>query len=226
MIMGNAIWQLISQADAVSKTVLLILLLMSIICWTIFLYKLITLRVKQKHVRQIQNKLRSLETFDQLLAICSESTLTFPGYFLLHNLNFLKSLLRAVDGAKKKLAPAEWEAMQLHMDQTVDDMMHYQEQYIGFLNMSIAVAPLLGLFGTVWGLIHSFVRITELQNADIVTVAPGMAEALVTTMAGLLVAIPAALMFFYLRAVLRSLEHQLLMVADRTSWLLQRLFVL
>lgn len=225
MIMGNAVWQLVSQADAISKSVLLILLGMSITCWTLFLYKVITFRLKQKQLRIALQSMRNLETFEQLLAVSGAITITFPGYFLSHNLGFLKSLLRSSDGLKKTLTSAEWDAMQMHVAQTVDDMMHYQEQYLGFLNMSIAVAPLLGLFGTVWGLIHSFIRISELQNADIVTVAPGIAEALITTMAGLLVAIPAALMFFYLRAVISSIEHQLTMVADRTCWLLQRLFV-
>jgi biopolymer transport protein TolQ len=52
-------------------------------------------------------------------------------------------------------------------------------------------SPLIGLLGTVWGIMYSFIRISELGSATISTVAPGIAEALITTIAGLLVAIPA-----------------------------------
>ena len=80
----------------------------------------------------------------------------------------------------------------------VDAIVVHEESYLPFLSTSAAVAPLLGLFGTVWGLIHAFMRISEKQVADITTVAPGIAEALVTTLAGLFVAIPALIMFNYL----------------------------
>ena len=71
------------------------------------------------------------------------------------------------------------------------------------LSVSAAVSPLLGLFGTVWGLVHAFVRIGELQTADIATVAPGIAEALITTLAGLMVAIPALVMYHYVANKIR-----------------------
>jgi biopolymer transport protein TolQ len=88
--------------------------------------------------------------------------------------------------------------------------------------MSAGVSPLLGLFGTVWGLIHAFVRISEKQSADIATVAPGIAEALITTLAGLMIAIPSLMMFSYLTTQLKSIEHRLIGVADRFSLILQK----
>jgi len=82
----------------------------------------------------------------------------------------------------------------------------------------------LGLFGTVWGLVHAFIRISEKQSADITTVAPGIAEALITTLAGLLVAIPALVMYHYLMSEIRTIERQLFILADKFSFIVQKLF--
>ena len=101
-------------------------------------------------------------------------------------------------------------------------MLMHNEEYIAILSSSAAVAPLLGLFGTVWGLVHSFMRISETQVADIATIAPGIAEALITTLAGLIVAIPALIMFNYLHTKTRALEHGLISLADRMTFVLQQ----
>ena len=85
--------------------------------------------------------------------------------------------------------------MQRYLAQTVDVVMAHEESYVSLLATSAAIAPLLGLFGTVWGLVHAFMSIHELQSADIATVAPGIAEALITTLVGLMLAIPALVMF-------------------------------
>jgi len=90
---------------------------------------------------------------------------------------------------------------------------------------TIAISPLLGLFGTVWGLIHAFMRISEKQSADIATVAPGIAEALITTLAGLMVAIPAVVMLCYLQSQVRALEYYALRLADTLSMTLSRITI-
>ena len=91
--------------------------------------------------------------------------------------------------------------------------------------MSAAVGPLLGLLGTVWGLVHSFIDISQKQSADIVTVAPGIAEALITTIAGLLVAIPAVMLFYYVLSKVKAIESQLYMIADRVVLVARNLVV-
>ena len=83
----------------------------------------------------------------------------------------------------------------------------------------------MGLFGTVWGLIQAFMAIGEKQSADIAAVAPGIAQALTTTLAGLLVAIPAFVMFSYLSWQLKSLEQKLMQFADRSVLVIQKLLM-
>jgi len=108
------------------------------------------------------------------------------------------------------------------MEQTTAQLVAAEESYISILSMSVSVSPLMGLFGTIWGLIHAFVRIGEFQSADIATVAPGIAEALITTLAGLMVAIPAAIMFNVVTNRLRDFERQMFLLTDAVASILQR----
>lgn len=221
---GNTLWLLVRQSDLVTKLVLLLLLCMSIICWAIFFYKIILLRLKRRQLNQMLMQLREVQTFEEMRVIASGMIDTLPGFFLKKNLFVLKSLLEH-DATKTALTVKECSYLQQQIEQTLDDLMRTEESYLPFLFTSASVSPLLGLFGTVWGLVHAFIRISEKQSADITTVAPGIAEALITTLAGLLVAVPALVMYHYLTVQVRVIEHNLFMIADKFNWIVQRLFV-
>ena len=79
------------------------------------------------------------------------------------------------------------------MQITIDKQVEKLETKMVFLASTGSVAPLLGLFGTVWGIMNSFNAIGAMQNTNIAAVAPGVAEALLTTAVGLIAAIPAVL---------------------------------
>ena len=225
MFLGNAMWHLVQQSDVVSLSVLLLLLAMSIVCWSIFLYKIILLCVKRRQLNKAFAEIESVETMEQLLAFTERFSGTLPEYFLSKNLRFLKTIL----GSFSKDGQAAFDIkhidlVQQHAYQIVDDMVHHEERYLSFLSTSAAAAPLLGLFGTVWGLVHAFIRISEQQSADITTVAPGMAEALITTLVGLMVAIPALVMSNYLYVQVASIEKRLESLAAHFVIIVQKLF--
>jgi len=221
-IFGNSLWQLVQQSDIITKIVLLFLVAMSIICWAIFFYKLILLRIKKKQMREALDDMKHVNSMDRLLTTTSTYAKTLPGYYLSKNLLFLKSLLEQETG-KNRLTGRECEYMQNHIIQEIDQMIAREESYLSVLSTTAAASPLIGLFGTVWGLVHSFVRISELQAADITVVAPGIAEALITTLAGLMVAIPVLIMYSYLSSQIRNLEHSFIHLADRVSFVVQQL---
>lgn len=221
-IFGNSLWQLIRQSDIVTKIVLLILVSMSVVCWAIFFYKIILLRIKKRQMREALDDMKQANTMDRLLSATSTYAKTLPGYFLSKNLLFLKSLLESEPG-KRRLNDRECEFMQHHIAQTIDEMVVNEEAYLSVLSTTAAASPLLGLFGTVWGLVHSFVRISELQAADITVVAPGIAEALITTLTGLMVAIPVLIMYSYLSSQIRNLEQLFIRLGDRVSFVVQQL---
>lgn len=212
---GNAMWALVAQSDFISKMVLFSMLLLSVICWTVFFYKLILLRAKEaqmkKGIAQIQGSKSLLDLEKVELARSLQNTL--PG----HILDGYSSYARALIGNSPTIAPKQWEHIQMHAAQQFDEVMYNEESYISILSTCAAVGPLLGLFGTVWGLVHAFISISQQQSADIATVAPGIAEALITTLAGLVVAIPALAMYAYLMVRIRAFERLVVRFCDGLS---------
>ncbi|MCL5875158.1 MAG: MotA/TolQ/ExbB proton channel family protein [Candidatus Dependentiae bacterium] len=223
-IFGNALWHLIMQSDLVSWIVLFVLLAMSVACWTLFLYKITMNRLKQKHIQELKQKLQSVRSVEELILLQREYARTVPGYFLGSVLTTIKEQLESNIVEQRPATEEQFQTIQQHLYQVIDDLVHQEESSISYLSTCAAVAPLLGLFGTVWGLVHAFIGISEKQAADIAAVAPGIAQALITTLAGLLVAIPAFVMFNYLAGKVRSFEQKLYGLQDRVSLLVQRLF--
>jgi biopolymer transport protein TolQ len=218
-IMGNSIWQLVRGSDAMTWVVLLVLLALSIISWTVFLYKYLVLRIKLRQLDRVNAKLRELNSADAIMGLTSSLNTDMPSYFLTQNALYIRSVMSSQNS--KTLTVGQWDLVSNNMDRILDDMIGNEESYLPVLSTSAAISPLLGLFGTVWGLIHSFISISQRGSADIVTVAPGIAEALITTLFGLLVAIPAMMMFNYLAAQVRTIEHSLIRLADQFGRIVQ-----
>ena len=216
--------QLITQSDLVTKLILLILLILSIVAWTLFIYKLAIGYVKRRHVNAALQALKSTHTVDEISSVAAHHAHTVPGVLIARNL----SILRMILDRRQTITPLTEREMQMlesGLEQTISEAMQGEESFLPFFAATAAVSPLLGLFGTVWGLIHAFIRISEKQQADIPTVAPGIAEALITTLAGLMVAIPALLMFHYLSTRARAYEQQLLAIGDKLLWSCTMLFL-
>src|SRR5918996_2656066 len=131
---GNSLWRLVSQSDAVSKGVLLILLLLSIVCWAIFLFKIIVLRLKCKQLAQTHAQLESVRTVDQLLTIASLHQSTIAGYYLMRIMIFLKVILESSEKKSQTsiLQESEWDVLQRHIAQAIDLVMSYEESYVSW----------------------------------------------------------------------------------------------
>jgi biopolymer transport protein TolQ len=82
-------------------------------------------------------------------------------------------------------------------------------QMVPFLATTGNTAPFIGLFGTVWGIMNSFVGIAKMGSASLAVVAPGISEALVATAAGLAAAIPAVIAFNFFMSKIRVVESEL-----------------
>lgn len=215
---GNALWQLLAQSDWVSWLVIIILFVLSILSWSVALYKFQSLNKKNKQLQQVLLRLSAVTSLDQLVNVGQTVAQTVPGALITRLLSRVQTLL---SGEQTSLSAEKLEVIRAETDSLIDDLIHGEEHQLPLLKTTAEVGPLLGLFGTIWGLIHAFVRISHEQNADIVTVAPGIAEALITTLVGLIVAIPALILFNMLQTKLYHMEHQLMMLADRCMWILQ-----
>ena len=96
------------------------------------------------------------------------------------------------------------------------------ESHLSFLGSVGSVSPYVGLFGTVWGIMHAFVGLANLQQVTLATVAPGIAEALVATALGLFAAIPAVLAYNRFARDIDRIAIQLETFIEEFSNILQR----
>ena len=188
-----SLWGLFLQADVVVKLVMLILLLASVWVWAIIIEKSISLRRVNREANVFEDEFWSGGSLEELY----EREGADPS-----------NPIAAVFGA----AMSEWrrsakisgieigrtavrERIDRAMNVTIMREMERLERYMIFLASVGATAPFVGLFGTVWGIMHSFSAIAAMHNTDLAVVAPGIAEALFATAIGLVAAIPAVLAY-------------------------------
>jgi biopolymer transport protein TolQ len=181
------------QADVVVKLVMIVLLIASIWVWTIIIEKVVTLRRVNREANRFEDEFWSGGSLDTLY--------DREGADPVHP-------IAAVFGA----AMSEWkrtariagteigktsvrERVDRAMNVTVMREMDRLERFMIFLASVGSTAPFIGLFGTVWGIMHSFSAIAAMHNTDLAVVAPGIAEALFATAIGLVAAIPAVLAY-------------------------------
>lgn len=219
MEMNNMLWQLIIQSDIVSKIVLIILFLMSVICWSILIYKFLIFHLKSSQLSKAYNLLENTTELKDFILKASRLRNNYGGEIIAHFLTDFKLALQI--GDNKISSENEWNLLQTNMNQTVNDALLKEESFISVILTSAQISTLMGLFGTVWGLIHSFIGISFNKVADITAVAPGIAEALITTLAGLVVAIPALVMYNFLQGSLKKLEQNLFALMDRAVWIMR-----
>ncbi len=208
---GDSAWQLIAGTDAASKAILSALLIASFFCVTIIVAKLIYFTRQRYAARKAARQAARAQVLSDLEPLANQNTLA--GSLVTQGI----AQARALEGASRlKDTQGRLEGQ---LDGVVDQLLHEAESGLPALGIAGAVSPLIGLFGTVWGLIHAFMNIAHEQSADITVVAPGIAEALLTTLAGLVVAIPALIFFHYFSNELRKIEHSLVLISDRIAWL-------
>ncbi len=205
---GNALWHLLAQSDFITKIIMFGLLLVSILCWTVIFYKWVQLSEKSKQLDKLVAKIDTVHTHKDITNFLYENQSLYGRKLLSEYMNARKSL------GNKKLEYYEQEDLDYQRYAMIDELVFQESSYLLILFIAAACGPLIGLFGTVWGLMHSFMSIAQKHTADIVTVAPGIAEALLTTLAGLMVAIPALIMYHYLTHRVRLIEHDLCQISD------------
>ena len=124
-----------------------------------------------------------------------------------------------------KLNPYQLTAIRNAAERAIADQALELEDRMGFLSTAASAAPLVGLLGTVWGVMDTFSSMAQAGAASIGEVAPGISGALITTAAALVVAIPSAVGYNYLASEIRTLAVQMDNFADELMSSLQREFL-
>jgi len=191
-----SLWGLFLQADIVVKLVMLILLLASVWCWTIIIEKLFLSRKELKLADNFENEFWSGTSLDDIYDdISKDNNLKSEGAISRVFSSAMQEWRRANssglvskgDNFKASLAQRIDRGMGVAITREVGRL----ERGMTFLASIGSVAPFIGLFGTVWGIMNSFSAIAASKNTSLAVVAPGIAEALFATALGLLAAIPA-----------------------------------
>jgi biopolymer transport protein TolQ len=220
----GAIWQLIRQMDWVAILILIGLFCLSIVCIAIVAFKYVSFRNQRRRLELLLHRLRSVKNFNEMIVLGREFQDSAGGKVIMRGLLEARLLIDRNSPSKTDtesgsghvtLTSKDIDDLELALSQAIDAVALEEETYLPILGTSAAASPLIGLFGTIWGLIHAFVDISQEKSADIATVAPGMAEALVVTLAGLVVAIPALVAFHYFSHELRKLEFGLSEIGER-----------
>ena len=181
------------QADAIVEAVILLLLGASIWVWAIIGEKLITLRRASRTADLFEERFWSGGSLDDLFEEEGiKPTNPIAAVFGAAMTEWRRSL--RVAGADIG-HPAARDRVERAMNVTIQREMERMEKWMIFLASVGATAPFIGLFGTVWGIMHSFSAIAAMHNTNLAVVAPGIAEALFATAVGLVAAIPAVLAY-------------------------------
>ena len=195
-----SLWGLFLQADIVVKLVMLILLLASIWCWTIIIEKIFLSRKEIKLANAFENQFWSGTSLDDIYdEISNEENLKSHGAISRVFSSAMQEWRRANTSGlvskginfKASLTQRIERGMSVAITREIDRL----ERGMTFLASIGSVAPFIGLFGTVWGIMNSFSAIAASKNTSLAVVAPGIAEALFATALGLLAAIPAVVAY-------------------------------
>jgi biopolymer transport protein TolQ len=181
------------QADIVVKLVIILLLFASIWVWAIVFEKVSTLRRANKTADGFEERFWSGGSLDDLYEDEGiKPSNPMASVFGAAMSEWRRSL--RVAGADIGHTAAR-DRVERAMNVTIGREMERMERWMIFLASVGATAPFIGLFGTVWGIMHSFSAIAAMHNTNLAVVAPGIAEALFATAIGLVAAIPAVLAY-------------------------------
>ena len=203
-------WGMFQHADRVVKGVMIGLALASVITWTIWIAKGLELLIAR---RRLQRELPDLKGA-RSLALAAEQARAKHS-FSSQLIEDARDELRLSAGCKEKEGIKE--RVSFRQERLVAASGRAMSQGTGVLATIGSTAPFVGLFGTVWGIMNSFIGIAESQTTNLAVVAPGIAEALLATALGLVAAIPAVVIY---NVFARSITGYKAQVADVSAQVL------
>ncbi len=181
-------WGMFLAADIVVKAVMIGLVFASVLTWTIWFAKAVELMIARRRMRGAIDALNEARSWSDAAALLQEHK------------NGTADLIRAADTELRLSADAlspegVKERIASRLERIEAAAGRAMIRGTGLLATIGATAPFVGLFGTVWGIMNSFIGISKSHTTNLAVVAPGIAEALLATALGLVAAIPAVVMY-------------------------------
>lgn len=214
---------LILSSDFVGKFVIITLILASIWSWAIIVSKVRYYSNLKKKMGNFENLFWSGQALDDLYEIFKR-TIDNPLALVFINAmdeckkNKKNNIISKTELLKIGNKERVIQSMNLAKNREIEQL----EKKLGFLATVGSASPFIGLFGTVWGIMHSFQSIAASKNTSLAIVAPGIAEALLATAIGLFAAIPAVIFYNYLSAEVDNIYNKIEDFSGELNTLLSR----
>src|SRR5262249_21021864 len=190
-------WSMFMSADVVVKGVMIGLAFASLVTWTIFIAKMIELSIVQQKVRSALKKVSNARSLAEAQFVLGSKEGALPSLLAACMREARQSAGISSDaGIKERAASSCAEIVRAEARRVRLGM--------GLLATIGATSPFVGLFGTVWGIMNSFIGISKAQTTNLAVVAPGIAEALLATAIGLVAAIPAVVIYNHFARVTKG----------------------
>jgi biopolymer transport protein ExbB len=199
-------WGMFLHADIIVKAVMIGLAFASLVTWTVWVAKSLELRSARVAVRRGLRLLAECTTLAQAYEMLRQGTSPVAQLINATAAEIRISANLRGDGLKERIA---WQLERIEMAAS-----RKISRGTGVLATIGSTAPFVGLFGTVWGIMDSFIGISKAHTTNLAVVAPGIAEALLATALGLVAAIPAVMIY---NVLARSTTHYRALLGDASA---------
>tara|TARA_Y100000034_G_scaffold115445_1_gene152578 strand:+ start:63 stop:752 length:690 start_codon:yes stop_codon:yes gene_type:complete len=214
-----SILDLFLQASLLVKSVMLILLGFSVASWAMIFQRKKALDGALVQLKQFEDKFWSGADLNKLYAeITSRPAVQGIESLFVAGFKEFARLRKSNVHAPQAIVDGTHRAMRVALSREVDSL----ETHLPFMATVGSISPYIGLFGTVWGIMNSFIALGAVQQATLAMVAPGIAEALVATAMGLFAAIPAVMAFNRFSHKVEKLENSYANFMEEFSAILHR----
>lgn len=186
--------ELVTQSSGPTKVVLLVLAILSLVSWALMIAKWREFKRAEQAGRDFVERFERAHTLDEAAAIAERSPPSPQKDVMTRAVRFITETtpaLAATGERRARLSASQVEALRQVLDSASGSVRDQLGRFVPSLATIGSVSPLIGLLGTVLGIIESFIGIATKGSGNIGAVAPGVAEALIATAAALSVAIPA-----------------------------------
>ena len=211
---GPTIIELFLKAGPMAKVVFFVLAVMSVGSWAIMISKFLQYRKAELHGEQFLEIFRRSKRFSEVNAAAGRLSGTPMVGLFQAGYAEIDAQVKAAQEAGQSTTGAAFrvkslEGVERSLRRAIGVESGVLRRGTAFLATTAAASPFIGLFGTVWGIMVAFSEIGASGNTSLTTVAPGIAEALINTAAGLAAAIPAVVGYNFFGAQLREVRNQM-----------------
>lgn len=210
---------LFMEASLIVQLVMILLITISITSWAFIFQRNAALKRAQSEMIAFEDKFWSGADLNKLYQeLSARQSIDGMGTIFCAGFKEFVRLRKSANAATQSIVDGTYRAMRVALSREIDSL----ESRLPFLATAGSISPYIGLFGTVWGIMNSFIALGQVQQATLAMVAPGIAEALIATAIGLFAAIPAVIAYNRFSNQVEKIENSYGIFMEEFSAILHR----